>query len=54
MISSVLPEFIGLSYRVIIMHEGRISGELTKEELSQEILMTYAAGKRPESVGGKR
>ena len=54
MISSELPEIMGMSDRVIIMHEGRISGELTKEEFSQEILMTYAAGKRPESVGGKR
>lgn len=53
MISSELPEIMGMSDRVIVMHEGRISGELAKNELSQEILMTYAAGKKPENLGGK-
>lgn len=47
MISSELPEIIGMSDRVIVMHEGRISGELGRDELNQEILMTYAAGKKP-------
>ena len=53
MISSELPEIMGMSDRVIVMHEGRISGELAKNELSQEILMTYATGKKPENLGGK-
>ncbi|MDO4787787.1 MAG: sugar ABC transporter ATP-binding protein [Johnsonella sp.] len=48
MISSELPEIIGMSDRVIVMHEGRVSGELKRDELDQEILMTYAAGKKPE------
>ncbi len=45
MISSELPEIIGMSDRVIVMHEGRISGELAREELDQEYLMTFATGK---------
>lgn len=45
MISSELPEIIGMSDRVIVMHEGRISGELVRKELDQELLMMYATGK---------
>jgi len=38
-ISSELPEVIGLSDRIYIMNEGRIVGELTKEEATQEAIM---------------
>lgn len=40
MISSELPEIIGMSDRVIIIHEGRLAGELSREELSQEKIMS--------------
>jgi len=40
MISSELPEIIGMSDRVIIIHEGRLVGELSREELSQETIMS--------------
>ena len=40
MISSELPEIIGMSDRVIIIHEGRLVGELSREELSQEKIMS--------------
>ena len=44
MISSELPEVLGMSDRIIVMHEGRITGILLNQELTQEIVMTYATG----------
>ena len=43
MISSEIPEIMGLSDRVLVMAGGRLTGELTREEFSQERIMTYAA-----------
>lgn len=42
MISSELPEILGMSDRIIVMHEGRIKGELMREEASQERIMKLA------------
>lgn len=42
MISSDLPEVLRMSHRVMVMCEGRITGELTKEEATQEKIMTLA------------
>ena len=39
MISSELPEVLGMSDRIYVMNEGRIAGELTREEASQEKIM---------------
>lgn len=39
MISSEMPEIIGICDRVYVLSEGRIAGELSKEELSQERIM---------------
>lgn len=39
MISSEMPELLGMSDRVIVMHEGHKVGELTAEEASQEKIM---------------
>lgn len=44
MISSELPEIIGMSDRVYVMHEGKIAGQLAKKELSEEQIMKYATG----------
>lgn len=44
MISSDLPEIIGISNRVLVVHEGTISGEVKKENLSEERIMTLATG----------
>ena len=44
MISSELPEILGMSDRVIIMHEGTVSGELSREEATQEKVMMLATG----------
>jgi ribose transport system ATP-binding protein len=42
MISSELPEILRMSHRVIVMCEGRITGELPIDEATQEKIMTYA------------
>ena len=43
-ISSELPEILNLSTRVITMHEGQKTGELAREELSEELVLKYATG----------
>lgn len=43
-VSSELEEVIGMSDRVIVMHEGRITGELSREQLSEESIMHLATG----------
>ncbi|MNV62381.1 Ribose import ATP-binding protein RbsA [compost metagenome] len=40
-ISSELPEVIGLSDRIYVMNAGKITGEVSREEASQETLMKY-------------
>ena len=42
-ISSEIPEVMGLADRVLVMAEGRLTGELSREEMSQERIMAYAA-----------
>ena len=44
MISSELPEVIGMADRVLVMHEGRITGEVNKSNMTQENIMHYATG----------
>ena len=41
-ISSEMQEILGMCDRIIIFHEGRISGELKREEATQEKLLKYA------------
>lgn len=42
MISSELPEILGMSDRIIVMHDGKLTGELHYEEATQEKIMAYA------------
>lgn len=42
MISSELPELIGMCDRILVMHDGRITGEVDRDSFSQEIIMEYA------------
>lgn len=42
MVSSELPELIGMCDRVYVMHEGYMTGMLEKDELSQEAVMQLA------------
>lgn len=44
MISSELPEVLGMSDRILVMHEGRITGEFSQQEATQENIMHAATG----------
>ncbi|MGV8953243.1 MAG: sugar ABC transporter ATP-binding protein [Cypionkella sp.] len=44
MVSSEIPEVLGMSDRVIVMREGRIVAELTKDQMTPETLVRRAAG----------
>ncbi len=44
MISSELPEILGMSDRMLVMHQGAIAGELAADEANQENLLKYALG----------
>lgn len=41
-VSSEMPEVLGMSDRIIVMCDGKITGELTKEEATQDQILTYA------------
>ena len=43
-VSSEMEEIIGMSDRVLVMHEGQITGELSRDELSEESIMQLATG----------
>ena len=44
MVSSELPEVLGMSDRIMVIHEGRIAGELLHDEADQEKIMALATG----------
>jgi ribose transport system ATP-binding protein len=44
MITSDMEELLGMSDRVVVMHEGRVAGELAGEELNEEAVMRLATG----------
>ncbi|MET7030578.1 sugar ABC transporter ATP-binding protein [Sediminicola luteus] len=44
-ISSDMPEIMGIADRILVMHEGTIYGELPKEKFSEENILRYAIGK---------
>lgn len=46
-VSSEIEEVMGISDRIVVMHEGRIAGEVEREDFSQGIISEYA-------IGGKR
>ena len=45
-VSSELEEVLGMSDRTLVMHEGRLSGELQRSELSEEAVMRLATGQK--------
>ena len=49
MISSELPELLGMSDRILVMHEGHVTGMFENKDLNQEILMSYAIGEKTQS-----
>ena len=44
MISSELPEVLGMSDRIMVMHAGTVAGEMTRAEATQEKILTLALG----------
>ena len=46
MISSEMEELMGMSDRIMILAEGRVAGELKKDEFNQETIMRYASRER--------
>jgi ABC-type sugar transport system ATPase subunit len=44
LISSDLPELIGMCDRVLVLHKGRIVGEVQQADFSEEYILSYAAG----------
>jgi len=49
MISSELPEVLGVAHRIYVMREGRVMGELRRDEATQESIMQLATGGTVES-----
>ena len=54
LISSELPEIVGMCDRVAVMHEGRISGELAGADVNETAIIHLAAGMSPDDAGGAR
>jgi ribose transport system ATP-binding protein len=50
LISSEMPEVLTLAHRIVVMHEGRITGVLPRAEATEEVLMAYAAGLRDDGA----
>jgi ABC-type sugar transport system ATPase subunit len=44
LVSSELPELLGVSDRILMLHEGRIAGEFSSRSATQEMLMQAALG----------
>jgi ABC-type sugar transport system ATPase subunit len=50
MISSELPEILGMSDRILVMHEGQAMAILDRAEATQEKIMTYASGEMNNAI----
>jgi ABC-type sugar transport system ATPase subunit len=44
LVSSELPEVLGMSDRVLVLHEGRVTGEFTRSSATPEKVMACATG----------
>ncbi len=54
MISSELPEILGMSDRIIVLHEGKITGELNIADATQEKILNFATGVADKNLGSKK
>jgi ABC-type sugar transport system ATPase subunit len=46
MVSSELPEILGLCDRILVLHNGKITGEFTRDEATAEAVMSCATGQK--------
>ena len=46
LISSELPEVMGMSDRMLIMYEGKVTGCISREQYSEELIMQHATGRK--------
>jgi len=53
MASSELPELIGMSDRILVFHEGRLMGDLDRDDFSEETIMRLATGTVSEVAPGQ-
>ena len=53
MISSEMPEVLNMSDRIIVMCEGKITGELSREEATQEGILEFAMSKSLKNTSDK-
>ena len=51
MISSELPEVLGMADRILVMHEGRIGADIARAEANEERVMSAALGASPQILG---
>jgi ribose transport system ATP-binding protein len=49
-VSSEMPEVLGLADRIVVMHEGRITGELSRAQASEQQIMQLATGQTATSA----
>jgi methyl-galactoside transport system ATP-binding protein/inositol transport system ATP-binding protein len=50
MISSELPEVMGMSDRICVMHEGELTGIIDRKDFDSDLIMKYATGKMEEGA----
>ncbi|GLU48550.1 sugar ABC transporter ATP-binding protein [Nocardiopsis ansamitocini] len=50
MVSSELPEVLGMADRILVMHEGRVSAELSRAQATEESVMYAATGQREDAA----
>ena len=50
-VSSEMEEILGMSDRTLVMHQGRITGELKRDQLTEEAVMQLATGNVEVKVG---
>ncbi|MCL2864695.1 MAG: sugar ABC transporter ATP-binding protein [Lachnospiraceae bacterium] len=51
MVSSDMPEVLGMSDRIVVMHEGKVTGILDNADVSQELVLAYASEEKNDFKG---